>query len=131
MGPLDKGPLAGLRVLVVEDHYLIAEDMRRLVLEMGGAVVGPTASLAVAIGLLTEHVDFALLDVTLDGTDVYPLARELTDRQIPFIFVTGYEPGSILEAFRDAPHVGKPASAQALAACIRDLRLATDGSGRL
>jgi CheY-like chemotaxis protein len=38
----------------------------------------------------TEAIDIALLDVNLHGEKVYPVAEVLTNRNIPFLFLSGY-----------------------------------------
>jgi ApbE superfamily uncharacterized protein (UPF0280 family) len=47
--------LRGRRVLVVEDQYLIAEEMRRAVERLGGRVVGPVASVEGALSVAVEE----------------------------------------------------------------------------
>ena len=74
-------PLANRRVLLVEDQYLVAEELRRMVQGLGGEVVGPVARATPALELLQrEEVDLALLDINLGRDDVYPLAAELMRR---------------------------------------------------
>src|SRR5690242_9444995 len=102
-------PLSGERVLIVEDKYLIASEMAREVEELGGRVVGPSRSVADAKAALAEEgVDLALLDVTLDAEDVFPLASELEAAGVPFVFTTGYD-GEVLPArWRERPRIAKP-----------------------
>ncbi|MBC9178407.1 response regulator [Pseudoroseomonas ludipueritiae] len=64
----NSSPLAGLSVLVVEDHFLIAEEMCALVERLGGTVIGPMSKVSAALGALeTAKPDLALLDVNLRG----------------------------------------------------------------
>ena len=55
-------PLNGLRVLIVEDQYLIADEMRRAVTALGGTVVGPCSTVEDAIAKLkseeVQRIDF-------------------------------------------------------------------------
>jgi DNA-binding response OmpR family regulator len=112
-------PLAKQRVLIVEDQYLIADQMRRAVVELGGSVVGPCANLDTATQLSTSQAfDFAILDVNVQGCEVFPLARELERRSIPFIFATGYDDWVLPEEFRGHIRLQKPVS-------VRSLREAT------
>lgn len=114
--------LAGLRVLIVEDHYLIATELARFVRAHGGDVVGPTASRQAALALLDEQpVDIAMLDINLAGQPVYPLADALEKLQIPFMFVTGYERGVVPTSYAHAPYVDKPISADKVIAAVRQL----------
>jgi hypothetical protein len=56
----------------------------------------------------------ALLDVNLAGQFVFPVARILRERRIPFLFSTGYGGPPLDEEFRDAPAIGKPYSIEQL-----------------
>ncbi len=115
-------PLAGRRVLLVEDRYWLAEELRRLVEQLGGEVVGPVGTVAGALALIAAELpDLALLDIKLDGSAVYPVAETLRARQAPFIFTTGYEPWMVDDQFSAAPTLGKPTDLAALAAAVRQL----------
>jgi len=115
-------PLTRRRVLVVEDQYLVADEMRRVVEGLGGQVVGPVPRAQRALDLLDAgEVDFALLDINLAGENVYPLAAELLRRGAPFIFATGCEPWVIPTEFRDTPRLEKPVTAKALIDAINRL----------
>jgi DNA-binding NarL/FixJ family response regulator len=109
---------------VVEDQYLVAEEMTRMVRGLGGEVVGPIARAEPALEVLaSEPVDLALLDINLGATDVYPLARELLRRKVPFFFATGCEPWVVPEAFRDVPRLDKPLTSSVLSDAVRRLHL--------
>jgi len=113
----DRAPclLHGLRVLIVEDQYLIADEMTRAVTALGGTVVGPCPTVEAAIAVLeTETVEFALLDLNLRGEQVLPIADELSARQIPFAFATGYDDWVIASRHRKRPRLEKPVSIEAL-----------------
>ena len=100
----------GQRVLVVEDEYLLAEDLREGLEHQGAEVMGPAATVADALALLrTGPAPYvAILDINLGGEMVYPVADALRARGIPFIFATGYEPWSIPKAYADVPRAEKP-----------------------
>lgn len=85
-------PLNGRKILVVEDEYLIADDLTALLREAGADVIGPAASLPSAVRLAsdTELIDAAVLDINLRGVAVFPLADELVRRNVPILFMTGY-----------------------------------------
>jgi CheY-like chemotaxis protein len=108
-------PLAGRRVLIVEDRYLIAIEMADHVGRLGGKVVGPSRDVAGAEALLAgERVDVAVLDVNLDGELVFPLAERLAGAGVPFIFLTGYDGQTLPPAWQDRPRFAKPVNARAL-----------------
>lgn len=105
-------PLMGLRVLVVEDDWLIAEVLCQELQDSGAEVLGPAPSLTDALGLLDEHglPDAAVLDVELKDAKSYPVAERLTAGQVPVVFTTGRPCSEIAEYFPGAPCVGKSVS---------------------
>jgi response regulator RpfG family c-di-GMP phosphodiesterase len=109
--PSSRETLAGLKVLVVEDSYLIAEHVSDLLTQHGAVVVGPVGRLGQGLKLVEEGtpVDGALLDVNLDGEFCFPIASALMRRDVPFAFLTGYDDGDIIpHDFAAVPRLGKP-----------------------
>lgn len=102
--------LPGKRVLVVEDNPALAYDIDDALSDCGVLVLGPALTLLIGMDLLRESVvDGAVLDIDLDGQLVWPLARELKKRHIPFVFVSA-DCGSRLPAdLCDSTCVPKPA----------------------
>lgn len=83
--------LAGARVLLVEDEYVIAQMAADMLAELGASVVGPAGRLAEGMRLAEiEALDAAVLDVNLRGERVDPVAEVLAGRGIPFVLATGY-----------------------------------------
>jgi CheY-like chemotaxis protein len=121
-------PLEGLSVLVLEDQYLIACEMERIVAALGGSVIGPAANARSARGLI-EHTtpDLALLDVNLDGEHVWDVAQELQSRGVRLIFASGYEATQVPPAFQGELYVEKPVTAKVLVATLETLGLASFG----
>lgn len=106
-------PLDGRNVLIVEDRYIIASEMADHVGRLGGHVIGPSPSVAHAKQLLEQgRVDFALLDVNLNGELVFPLAEAMAERGVPFAFLTGYD--ELPAPWRGRPRLEKPVSARRL-----------------
>ena len=59
-------PLAGLKILVIEDEFLVAMELSRMVRDLGGDVVGPASSVGAAEKLLANSpVDGAVIDLRL------------------------------------------------------------------
>ncbi|HEV2603488.1 MAG TPA: response regulator [Microvirga sp.] len=101
--------LNGLRVLVVEDEAAISLLLEDMLLDFGCEVIGPAARLAAALDAVErETVDLAILDVNVAGEPIYPVAEALAQRQIPFVFSTGYGSAGIKDAYRDRPVLQKP-----------------------
>jgi CheY-like chemotaxis protein len=83
--------LTGKRVLIVEDEMLVALLIEDVLQEFGCTTLGPCGTVSKALVLARSgDFDLALLDVNLAGEKVYPVARVLTDRAIPFVFLSGY-----------------------------------------
>jgi CheY-like chemotaxis protein len=83
--------LSGARVLLVEDEGLVALMIEDMLEELGLKVIASAAHVAKACELASAaSFDLALLDVNLAGERVFPVARILRDRRIPFLFSTGY-----------------------------------------
>lgn len=102
------------RVLVVEDEWLIADEVCHQLLRAGYHVVGPVPSVREALSLIDEdEVDAALLDYRLNNENSCQIAEELTAHAIPFAFLTGYDPKEI-EYCRKQPCLQKPFSTEML-----------------
>ncbi len=108
------------RVLIVEDEVLIAMMLQDMVADAGLEVEGVANSLAAGIDLANRaDFDLAILDVNLNGEEVYPVAEILQKRGIPFIFSTGYGAGGIRSGFDSAPQVLKPFQQNLLVAALK------------
>lgn len=120
------GALSGRRVLVIEDQYLIAQDMCALVRELGGDVAGPVGRVSEGLDMIDgDGIDLVLLDVNLAGQMIFPVAVELKRRSVPFIFATGYDAAVIPPELTAAPRVEKPVTAAALVAALKSLESST------
>jgi len=107
--------LAARQFLVVEDEPLVALDIAAGLQESGAEVVASTGSVKEALDTIaSKALDAALLDGNLHGRPVDEIAAALTRRNVPFVFVTGYDPESLPQAFRYAPILSKPFSQQQL-----------------
>ncbi|MDH2357745.1 response regulator [Bradyrhizobium sp. SSUT112] len=112
--------LSGARVLLVEDEGLVALMIEDMLEELGLKVVASAAHVPKACELASvASFDLALLDVNLAGERVFPVARILRDRRIPFLFSTGYGGPPFEEEFRNAPVIGKPFSIDQLKEKLR------------
>jgi DNA-binding NarL/FixJ family response regulator len=115
--------LRGRSVLVVEDQFLIAEEMRRAVENLGGQVVGPVSSVDEAMSLVRRlYPDIGLLDVDLHGREIYPVADALIEAGSPVIFTTGFDRAAMPAAYQDVPHLDKPVTTHALVVALSALQ---------
>ena len=102
--------LEGRRLLLVEDEFLIASDLARLLEMQGAEILGPAPSVRAALDLLSRDppLDGAVLDVNLRGELAFPVADALRARGVPFVFATGYAAEMIPERYRAVPCCEKP-----------------------
>jgi DNA-binding response OmpR family regulator len=99
----------GRRILIVEDQYLLAADIARALRQAGAQVAGPAPDLIRGLALTrAEPIDAAVLDINLDGEDVYPLAEELVQSGVPIVFATGVDGAILPSTFRDTARLDKP-----------------------
>lgn len=112
---------AGMRVLVVEDDFHLARLCARFIEIFGGVPVGPVPSMSRAEKLIaSEAIDVALLDVRVSDGPVFPLAKRLRERSIPFVFASGFsEDSEFPREFSDAVRLAKPYTEEALANALR------------
>lgn len=103
-------PLAGRRILVVEDEYLIASEVKRWLVGAGAEVVGPVPSVKRALDLIGgDGLDAAVLDLNLgDGKTAYPVADRLGALGVPHLFATGDVQVSRASGYADRPRLEKP-----------------------
>lgn len=98
-----------LRILVVEDEMTIALTVEDMLVAMGHEVVGLAMRLPQALKLATEAaIDFAILDVNLDGRMSFPVADVLRARGVPYMFATGYGSPGIDPAYASPRVIKKP-----------------------
>ena len=111
-GTTDDAPfdLTGKRVLIVEDEYFLAAEMKKRLERRGASVVGPAMRLKEATKRADEdRFDLVLLDMNLAGESTADLARSLKDRNCPVILCSGYSRSSLtFEGLEEAPRLGKP-----------------------
>ena len=101
--------LKGVRVLVVEDEYLVAILIEEILQSAGCVVMGPVPRLPEALDAIDhEDYDVAVLDVNLAGERINPVADALSERNVPFLFVTGYGTNALPSEYAERPHICKP-----------------------
>jgi CheY-like chemotaxis protein len=114
-------PWHGKRALVVEDEAMVSMLLEDMLADIGCVVAGSASRLAQALVLAGSlDIDFAILDLNLNGELSHAVADALQGRGVPFIFSTGYGPKALPPRFRDAPTIGKPFHLQELEGAIGD-----------
>ena len=111
-----RGALQGLRILVVEDEYMIAQEIADVLADAGAETLGPVPSVVEALRMIeaAERIDCALLDVNVGNEPVWPVADMLLARGVPMVLATGYDASAIPRAYAHLPRCEKPASGQDL-----------------
>jgi DNA-binding response OmpR family regulator len=111
----DMSRLAGRRILLVEDELLLAMTLEHVLGAEGCVVVGPFPRVEPALKAAREEpLDAAVLDINLGGEHVYPVAQILAERNVPFVFATGYHRSILPREHAGRPMLTKPYSADQL-----------------
>ena len=113
----DGSDLAGHRVLVVEDNFLLAMEIEGILHRQGCVLLGPVGTIEHALALLDREAkpDLAVLDVDLQGRRVTPVASALLSRDVPFVLVTGYRELQLDEPeLSGRPRLEKPLDSERL-----------------
>ena len=110
------------RILVVEDESLIRMLLEDMLADLGHEVAATASSVSAAKELAaTGEFDAAILDVNLEGEEVFPVAEILAGRNVPFVFASGYGQAALPEKFRDRPTLQKPFQGQQLEAAMNQV----------
>lgn len=109
-------------VLVVEDEWVIADQIAGALEEAGYDVVGPVGRLREALALLnTTLIHAALIDINIHGDRSFGLAAELSRLAIPFAFLSGYSASDLPATLSQTPLLQKPVDAGRLRSCLAGL----------
>jgi len=113
-------PPTGIRVFVVEDESLVLLELQDMLTERGFIVAGSAVRLEGALTTAKDvECDIAVLDVNLAGQRIDPVARILAERNIPFVFVSGYDRSALPAEFQERPLLAKPYGPSALVAALK------------
>jgi CheY-like chemotaxis protein len=113
--------LSNCSILVVEDEYLLADEVASGLESYGAKIIGPCPSQKAAFDFLNGgvRIDGALLDINLRGVQAFDLADALQSRGIPMVFATGYEPAMLPARFSSIPRCVKPLRMNAIARALK------------
>ena len=108
--------MQGRRILVVEDDYMIAEEIADVLSDAGADVLGPVPSVDDALRLIAaeSRIDGALLDGNVRQEAIWPVVDVLLARGVPLVLAAGYGPGAIPHAYAHLPCCEKPTSGRVL-----------------
>lgn len=110
--------------MVVEDEFIIADEISAIVEESGHEVVGPFGSIEEAKAGISsaDKPDLAILDANLRGKSSVPVAEQLRELGVPLCLCTGYRSDDLRATFGDVAILQKPVNPRALLSVIETLR---------
>jgi DNA-binding response OmpR family regulator len=108
-----------MRILIVEDEFLIAKTLAQILTDGGHVVSGMVGSAEKAIQMLeNQKIDAAVVDANLAGSSAAPIETALRKRGIPFAVISGYSKLQLLAGLQDAPFLPKPVDPVELLAVV-------------
>jgi two-component system, NtrC family, response regulator HydG len=99
---------AKIKILIVEDQFIEANNIRLVLRDAGYAVLPMASSVAQALGILQhESADLVLLDISLEGQQSgIDLAKNLKGRGLPFVYLSANSDKSTLDNAKETEPYG-------------------------
>lgn len=96
------------KILIVEDEFIVANDLKMILKKNGYEVIGIASSVIQAKEIIQiKQPDWVLLDIILKGGETgIDLAAQLNLWQIPFLYVSANTNQAILEAVKETRPYG-------------------------
>ena len=115
-------------VLVVEDEAFLATLLEDVLVSAGYRVLlAARVDSALQIVLSGASIDAALLDIDVNGIEVFPVADRLREKGVPFVFASGYGREGLPSEFADCAVVQKPYLPDSITAALsRSLEVGGD-----
>jgi CheY-like chemotaxis protein len=112
--------LAGRSILVIEDEPMVAALLDDMLTGLGCENVARATTIERAIESVTHSPpDAALLDISVKGAASFPVATLLAEKEIPFVFATGYGASALQPPWIGHDCLVKPFSIDALESALR------------
>ncbi len=93
-------------VLIVEDQFMLALEMKTAFEAKGWTVVGPCPTVREAMHYVeTTYFNVACLDYRLENETSEDIALALHEKEIPFVFITGDNLALQKSAFRHSNRI--------------------------
>jgi DNA-binding response OmpR family regulator len=115
------GSLGGYSILVVDDEPFVAKGVSEALSDAGADVVTAHDLRTALEAAINGNFSAAILDVTLGGADSGAICTALRSRQLPFMFLTGYDTHDLLRQWASVPALAKPAGEAELVANVAAL----------
>lgn len=133
---MPESPVRDRHILIIEDEYYFADALETALRKAGARIVGPAPSVQGAFDLLGRDPppEAAILDLNLCGEFAFRIADTLLERDIPFVFATGYDHEFLPERHGSVRWLKKPVEASTVLAEVEGLFAGgggTDGLGSL
>lgn len=116
-----------MNILIIEDDFIIAEQLRSIITEHGDTVVGHADTVADAQKLLHPDIDLCFVDIYLRNRENgIELARILQEKNMNFIFLTANnEMETLKKAVSTEPlsYITKPFSERDIIASLELARI--------
>jgi len=120
--PRDTSSLDGVRVLLVEDDFLILMDLEDMLSAAGAKVIAECRNVEDALEKVEDdelEVEVAVLDMRLGDESAAPVARRLAERGVPFVFYSGQIDGDpVFAEWPDHELVHKPARSEVIVRAV-------------
>ena len=87
------------KILIVEDEFVVANDLRLILKKSGFSVCGIADSVAEALAAIKKHSpSLVLLDIYLKGDETgIDLAKQLTEKNIAFVYLSANSNETLLQ----------------------------------
>ncbi len=97
------------KLLIVEDEFVIAQDLRNIITNLGYAVMGHAKTAKDALSKIEKETpDLVLLDIRIIGEETgIDLARKIEKKyNIPYLYVTSFSDADTLEQMNSTNPLG-------------------------
>lgn len=111
----------GSKVLIVEDETLLALMLEDLLLDIGHCVVHAGSLPDALAAVERERFDAAILDININGVDVFPVATRLRELHTPFVFTSARDAARIGTEFAQEQLISKPYTIEQLQLLLDNL----------
>ena len=111
-----------MKILMIEDEYLVAEEIRSCLTRAGFSPIELAATEDEALKCISDtRWDGAVVDANLDGHTIDTVADALFERGIPFVIVTGYDRRTLPERLGSVTVIEKPFRSKTLVDAVSSL----------
>ncbi|RKQ69231.1 response regulator receiver domain-containing protein [Litorimonas taeanensis] len=112
-----------MKIFLAEDEAIIALSLQMDLEDMGAEVVGPFLSLEACMKSIDKvKFDAAILDIDLNGREVFPIAKKMAAQNIPFVFHTGRRHAeTVSKKFPKAKVFTKPSSPKRMYMALQEM----------